>query len=199
MAILVLTALGVALAGWRSLYSHQCLVVRVSSYHWLVPHMGDGLVRLFWVRSSTDNLDVYPRAYNRLLTFATPQILGPADFQSPTSGTPRGAGPSLRMAGRGQVQSFGFGWQRPLVGPTPNAPTVQISFVRAPLWLPVVLLLVFPAVNLFRGPVRRRNRLKRNQCPECGYSREALPAPRCPECGRPHAEEDYTAMHASHG
>ena len=52
-----------------------------------------------------------------------------------------------------------------------------------PVWLVVALLFVYPAVAFLRGPVRRRRRLRHNQCLECGYSLTGNMTGRCPECG----------------
>ncbi len=52
-----------------------------------------------------------------------------------------------------------------------------------PIWLVVVVLLTHPTLAFFFGPIRRRNRRKRNECVRCGYSREGDTTGRCPECG----------------
>lgn len=55
--------------------------------------------------------------------------------------------------------------------------------VDLPLWAFVAGLLIHPAFAFFRGPVRRRRRLRRNQCLHCGYDRTGNTSGTCPECG----------------
>ena len=60
------------------------------------------------------------------------------------------------------------------------APGVRITQVTVPLWFPVLLLSVAPAV----WQRRRLNRHEPGQCKVCGYDLRATPD-RCPECGSP--------------
>jgi len=180
IAALVVTALGVALAGWCSCFAYQCLVVRVGPRHWLIPHMGDGLVRLFWMESSDENAEVLPRLHNRYLGFLIADAKSKRDPALFRLTTDRG----VRIASRGQVPAFGFQWRLPWPSGAPSGVVFRLSLVRVPLWVPVVLLLIYPAAAFLLGPVRRRLRRNRNQCLECGYALVALSEPRCPECGK---------------
>jgi hypothetical protein len=65
-----------------------------------------------------------------------------------------------------------------------EAPEAEL-IVRFPLWLLVIVFGAYPCLALWRGPLRRRRRRKRNQCLHCGYNLTGLPEPRCPECGKP--------------
>ncbi|GJM25024.1 MAG: hypothetical protein DHS20C16_14390 [Phycisphaerae bacterium] len=49
-----------------------------------------------------------------------------------------------------------------------------------PLWIPLLLLAVFPMYSYSRC----RRRRKRNLCIHCGYNLTGLPEPKCPECGK---------------
>ena len=53
--------------------------------------------------------------------------------------------------------------------------------VTLPYWPPAAALAALPALRL-AGFVRRRKRVKRGLCPNCGYDLRATPG-RCPECG----------------
>ena len=55
--------------------------------------------------------------------------------------------------------------------------------LSVPLWLIVALLFIHPTIAFLRGPVLRRRRLRRNQCPGCGYALAGNVSGRCPECG----------------
>jgi hypothetical protein len=56
--------------------------------------------------------------------------------------------------------------------------------LTVPVWLVVAVLFIHPAVDLFRGPVRRRRRRRRGRCAECGYDLSGNTSGRCPECGK---------------
>jgi ribosomal protein L37E len=58
-------------------------------------------------------------------------------------------------------------------------------FVEIPLWAPLVLFAVYPAIAIVRGPLRRRHRRKHNQCLHCGYNLTGNVTGICSECGRP--------------
>ena len=55
--------------------------------------------------------------------------------------------------------------------------------LSVPLWLVVALLFIHPGLAFLRGPVLRRRRLRRDQCPGCGYDLAGNVSGRCPECG----------------
>jgi hypothetical protein len=86
------------------------------------------------------------------------------------------------------VDAFGldFGRERPLPTSTDDSPsTIRVRYFRLPVWLIVVLLLVYPIRATLWGPILERRRRRRNQCLNCGYNLIALIEPRCPECGTP--------------
>ncbi len=59
----------------------------------------------------------------------------------------------------------------------------RYNVVTVPLWLAVTFFLTPPALAFFRGPAKRRGRLKRNECVACGYSLAGSTSERCSECG----------------
>jgi hypothetical protein len=52
-----------------------------------------------------------------------------------------------------------------------------------PFWFLCGVMFTGPVIGCLRGPLRRRSRRRRGECPVCGYSLRGLPVPRCPECG----------------
>jgi hypothetical protein len=54
--------------------------------------------------------------------------------------------------------------------------------IRMHLWLPLVLLLIYPAIAFIRGPVRRWHRRRNNKCVACGYDLTGNVTGICPEC-----------------
>lgn len=53
-----------------------------------------------------------------------------------------------------------------------------------PLWLPMILLLIYPTIRLCLGPVRQGFRMRRGRCGRCGYDLRANTTNTCPECGQ---------------
>ena len=47
-----------------------------------------------------------------------------------------------------------------------------------------ILLATYPTIAFIRGPLRRRQRRRKGQCLQCGYSLEGNVSGVCPECGR---------------
>ena len=70
---------------------------------------------------------------------------------------------------------FAYGWRIFTDG--------RVVAVVVPMWVPVILLSVYPAVrgwHAFRG----RKRFREGLCPKCGYDLRESPE-KCPECGTP--------------
>ena len=88
------------------------------------------------------------------------------------------ATPGSRFAGFIFAHGQSRGRPTSLGGPATSPKYVAI---RIPLWLPTLLTLPLPLLRL-RSLLRRRYRLKRNLCAECGYDLRQSPT-QCPECG----------------
>jgi hypothetical protein len=63
-----------------------------------------------------------------------------------------------------------------------TTPHLQVV-VRFPLIWPGVLLLVYPAVALTRGPLRHYLRRRKGLCLKCAYNLTGNVSGICPECG----------------
>lgn len=71
----------------------------------------------------------------------------------------------------------------------PLAPSYSkcYSEITFPIWVIVVLCLPAPLIAFVRGPLRRRRRLRENQCIHCGYIL-GTDSRACSECGTPISE-----------
>jgi hypothetical protein len=49
--------------------------------------------------------------------------------------------------------------------------------------MPFLLVVIYPAVALARGPIRRWHRRRRGSCVACGYNLTGNVSGVCPECG----------------
>lgn len=179
---LVLAALGVSLVGCLSCYAYQMSILRVTGRHWLVVHMGDGLMRVLWASSLVDKVDLFPSPSRRYA-----RVRFDEGEDTPWPRFIRRGGPyGISLARRGPIAPFGAMWRRPVVPAIEpgGSPVIQVSMVRFPAVVPVAMLLVFPLTAYLRGPWLRRRRMRRGQCPDCGYDLQGLTEPRCPECGR---------------
>jgi len=103
-------------------------------------------------------------------------------------------GPGTMSGGVGKptrtVNNPFFEWEHTRYGDvtfqTANYVGVQTTSqgqVRVPLWGPIVLLLVYPAISLARGPIRRRRRRRKGLCVCCGYDLRGSTSGVCAECG----------------
>ena len=67
-----------------------------------------------------------------------------------------------------------------------NPENWRYGVLTLPLWAVVAVLFAYPGVAFVRGPLQRRLRGRRTQCPECGYDRTGNASSVCPECGHEH-------------
>ena len=77
---------------------------------------------------------------------------------------------------------------RVLKAPAPRSTTpvfCERTRIEIPLWSPLILFSLYPAVAFIRGPCRRhRRRRKKGLCLECGYDLTGNVSGICPECGK---------------
>ena len=52
-----------------------------------------------------------------------------------------------------------------------------------PMWEPLLLFGIYPAIAFIRGPLRRHRRRKKGLCLKCGYNLTGNESGICPECG----------------
>ncbi len=73
-------------------------------------------------------------------------------------------GPQSRFSNSERYPAFGF-------------------FTELPAWIPAPFFAAYPLVVFLRGPLRRRRRRARGECPRCGYDLTGNVSGVCPECG----------------
>ena len=56
-------------------------------------------------------------------------------------------------------------------------------FIKMPLWFPIIVFSIYPAIAFIRGPYRRYRRRKKGLCLTCGYNLTGNVSGICPECG----------------
>jgi hypothetical protein len=92
-----------------------------------------------------------------------------------------------------EVNGIIFRWRRSVDAfLLSSGPNVDNSFqwsgiitdrLVVPLWGPLVLFTIYPAMALIRGPYRRHRRHRKGLCVQCGYSLTGNVSGVCPECG----------------
>ena len=189
--VLTLAAIGITVTGVISHATIPCLRVAVGNGDWFVVHFFEGLVRIFWIESGGQAIEVVSRARGPHLRIASVRPPWPSLPDGAMGVDPGGPGlawwGSIPIGARWQVMPLGGRWRFKVVGRGPESYSqVLASFVRFPVWLPASVLLLPPILWVHRGWRRRRRRV-RNQCLDCGYNLTGLIETRCPECGAPFA------------
>jgi hypothetical protein len=182
---LAVLAIALAVLGIASFLAPICGVWAVTDRASMTVHFYEGRARVFWITSEHEPIVV--RHETERGPFLS-VFRGPADMADegihPTFRLARLFG--VRIASRDAVNAFGVQWRQERAGQGYPVSGLELSFVRLPVWLPVVLLLLHPIRAILFGPWLWRRRQRRNLCLTCGYERTGLPEPRCPECGTPH-------------
>ncbi len=68
---------------------------------------------------------------------------------------------------------------------TENTAPSRILILWVSLWVPLVLLVIYPCFALMRGPVLRLRRRRNGLCTRCGYNLTGNTSGICPECAEP--------------
>lgn len=184
---LFLCLAGAGVVGWAwhvSLHEAHFAAWPLEARQWIGFHVAEGRARLFLITSRDHPVTVKLDPYRgdgilvqervAFLPNVVREWSGNADLGTISRAARIRIGPVWMMRS--------FGWGHDL-----NRrfhPQIGVSFVRLPLWFPVVGLLFAPLMGFIFGPVRRRLRSMRGQCRGCGYDLSGMRHARCPECGR---------------
>jgi len=175
----------------------------VTDRAWMILQFFDGRVRLFWVTSWREAVDVVPVSPGPSLLVQPVQRLDtPTEGQSldPARGRDDPSSFVIRVGDRRAVGPFGGQWRSAVprnlgAGGASGPPAglgsgrigqgafVELSYVRMPFWIPVFVLLFHPVRTIVTGPWLQRRRRRRNQCVNCGYLLTGNTSGICPECG----------------
>lgn len=181
ITLMVLSALGVSIAGWISFSRPLVQAVRLTPKVWLAGAVFDGRARLFLLTSRDERiLDVRRTRGPRIEIVVTDYQVDPWVGKWPELKT---VPHLINLGARSAVTPFGGTWRRAVPSLNANTKLVWNTFIRAPVTMLVIALLAYPAAAFIRGPLRTKRRAKRGLCVHCGYNLTGLTEPRCPECG----------------
>jgi len=64
-----------------------------------------------------------------------------------------------------------------------SAPVIKNTGIRIPFWEFIVLLMIYPTIVFYRGPLQHWRRSRKGLCLNCGYNLTGNESGVCPECG----------------
>ena len=200
---LAVAAIALVVLGVVGSFSPRFYGLPVTDNDWAILHFFDSRVRLFWIHGESEPIHVAQvrQGFRPVFRITPTRPAGPPLRNSTMGPSEPDADeywePEIIIGTRWQITSFGGGWQNALrVTTLPRRtralPTVFSSYVRLPVSLVAVVMLIAPATAAIRGPILHRYRQrrdayrrKRGLCVKCAYDLRGLPEPRCPECGTP--------------
>jgi len=200
---LAVAAIALVVLGAFGSFSPLFYGLPVTDKDWAILHFFDSRVRLFWIRGQSEPIRVAQirQGFRPVFRITPVQPAGPPPRNSTMGPSEPNANEyweaQILIGTRRQLPSFGGGWQNALRATTlPRRtralPSVLSSYIRLPVSLVAVVMLIAPATAAIRGPIRQRYRQrrdayrrKRGLCVKCAYDLRGLPEPRCPECGTP--------------
>jgi hypothetical protein len=184
---LSIIAIGIAIAGCVSFFRPIGFVCPIAPRATFVTHFFDGRMRLFWITRDDEPIRVTQRWRGPSIDIISRSSRLWQDgevVRDMRKAVRDGDMIRINLGDRRGVSAFGGQWRSGQVTQANPRGGFEVSFVRFPMWLPVVVLLLQPVKAIMSGPWRTRRRERLNQCIGCGYDLRALPSPRCPECGR---------------
>lgn len=184
---MAIAAIAIAVTGAVSYFMPCFFGQRFSDHSWLVLFAYDGRARIFWINSTNEPIKIGHR-------WGIPSIyILPKDAYWPMPPTldRNEMGPQpvaawqarINIGGYRNVDDFDFKWKSPIRNQLLVSMLAQFSYVRFPIWIPAVALIIAPIRAAIRGPIIQRRRKKRGACIHCGYNLTGNTTGVCSECG----------------
>ncbi len=185
---MAVAAISLAMIAAASYFMPCGYAQKITEHNWLVSYTYDGRMRIFWFDSQTHPFKIAHR-------WGTPRIhILPIDAAWPI---PRRPNRNIMAAyipqpqwqtwvnigGYNEVSDFAFTWNTVFRTGVPGFTISRHSYVRFPLWIPALLLIITPIRSAIKGPIIQRRRKKRGECIHCGYNLTGNTTGVCPECG----------------
>lgn len=190
--LMAVVAIGLAVIAAASYFVPCGYAQKVTDHNWLVFYTYDGRTRLFWFDSTTHpfkiahqwgvpRINILPEDADwPVIPWPDQDIVGPPPIHIP----PRPQWETyINIAAYGRLPDFAFTWNTTIRTAIPGVTLARHGFVRFPLWIPAVLLIITPIRSAIRGPIMQRRRKKRGQCLHCGYNLTGNITGICSECG----------------
>lgn len=160
-------SLSIAVLGWVGYAAPLFVRYQVNDHLHFYLFFADGLVRAYWYSAGEPiDLDVQGR-YARVTVRLEP------------AGT---ICQQVSHAQPGRIAPYAVVSTTFPPRPGSNTPPIKLFGVRTWTWLPIVLLIAYPALAVLADRLRRRNR-REGHCRGCGYNLTGNASGVCSECG----------------